>query len=213
MTATRQAVTLLIGLDDTDNLESCGTGFHARALGAAMADHGWGVSHFITRHQLLVSPLVAYTSHNSAACVRVETEAHHLPAIEQYCVDYLARHSAEGSDAGLCLVEEARVPAAVQRFGFLCKRRWVAQQQARKHPEVKGSLSAQVLGRRAGEEASYPLGELSKEFGGESVPLAFRYFQAVEGDLELPAGLVEVPQEVETQLLPAELEARSRQGH
>ena len=51
-------ITLLIGLDDTDNLDSCGTGFHARAIASGLHAAGLAEKSYVTRHQLLVSPLV-----------------------------------------------------------------------------------------------------------------------------------------------------------
>jgi len=124
-------IPLLIGLDDTDNLESCGTGFHARTISAELVRSGLAERGYITRHQLLVSPLVPYTSHNSSACVRVATSVDRLPQIREYCRNYLAANSAEGSDAGLCVVPEYQVDTAIQRFAYLCKRRVVTQAQAR----------------------------------------------------------------------------------
>lgn len=121
---------LLIGIDDTDNLESRGTGFHARSIGAGIKDNHWGECRVITRHQLLKSPLVPFTSHNSAACIKVETSESKLDDIEAYCVDYLSQNSAEGSDAGLCLVWQQEAPLAIHQFGFLCKRQLVEQQRA-----------------------------------------------------------------------------------
>jgi hypothetical protein len=130
MTDRNQNHNLLIGIDDTDNLESRGTGFHARKLGAVITENNWGTCRIITRHQLLKSPLVPFTSHNSAACIRVRTKPQDLQAITRFCLDYLQNNSAEGSDAGLCIAWEQAVPLAVNQFGFLCKRQLVSQQHA-----------------------------------------------------------------------------------
>mgnify|MGYP000273024857 CR=1 FL=1 len=56
---------LFIGLDDTDNLESRGTGHLARQIAATLsADYSvLGV----TRHQLLLDPRVPCTKNNSSA--------------------------------------------------------------------------------------------------------------------------------------------------
>ncbi len=121
---------LLIGIDDTDNLESRGTGYHARSLGAGIAENGWGSCRVITRHQLLKSPLVPFTSHNSAACVRVQSDASQLKAITDFCLEYLETNSAEGSDAGLCIAWEQAIPLEVHQFGFVCKQQLVEQLQA-----------------------------------------------------------------------------------
>ena len=70
------------------------------------------------------------------------------------------------------------------RFAF----RIVAQQEARKHSLLKGDLSIDVVGVLAGEQVSYPLAELSEDVEGDDVLLRFRYFQSIEGELELPGG-------------------------
>jgi hypothetical protein len=56
---------IYIGLDDTDNKTSRGTGRLARAIAESLAER-YAVRG-ITRHQLLVDPRVPYTSHNSSA--------------------------------------------------------------------------------------------------------------------------------------------------
>ncbi|HDY83573.1 MAG TPA: hypothetical protein ENH48_11545 [Halieaceae bacterium] len=67
--------------------------------------------------------------------------------------------------------------------------RIVVQQEARKHELLKGELYAEVFGMLGEEQVSYPMAELSVEFGDDDVhPLRFRYFQAIEGELVLPAG-------------------------
>lgn len=138
MTAMPDPITVLIGLDDTDNLESCGTGFHARTIASELSQQGLAASGHITRHQLLMSPLVPYTSHNSAACIRVQAPANNIPGILDFCEQYLRTNSAEGSDAGLCVAAENAIPATVQRFGFLCKRRRVYQEDARELAQASG---------------------------------------------------------------------------
>lgn len=131
-------IELLIGIDDTDNLESRGTGYHARSIGAAMAKNGWGQCSVITRHQLLFSPLVPFTSHNSAACIKVHTSQEHVDNIEQFCIHYLQSESAEGSDPGLCIANQQQISLDLIRFSFLCKTRVVTQQQAHKTAESAG---------------------------------------------------------------------------
>ncbi len=53
----------LIGIDDTDNLESRGTGFRARQLAQQLQQRGLARLRGVTRHQLFVSPEIPYTSH------------------------------------------------------------------------------------------------------------------------------------------------------
>ena len=138
-------VNLLIGIDDTDNLDSRGTGFHARSIGAAMDSNSWGECNVITRHQLLVSPLVPFTSHNSAACITVATSNEYLNDIADFCRDYLINESAEGSDPGLCIADAKQLNLAVIQFGFLAKRRVVTQDHAHAIASAAG-ISLQGLG-------------------------------------------------------------------
>lgn len=62
-------VDLLIGIDDTDNLRSPGTGRRARALLGELATAGLGTPAGATRHQLLLDDQIPYTTHNSSACL------------------------------------------------------------------------------------------------------------------------------------------------
>ena len=66
--------------------------------------------------------------------------------------------------------------------------RMVAQQEARKHSQLKGDLSAEVNGLLAGQQVSYSLAELSPDVDTPLVDLRFRYFQSIEGTLILPEG-------------------------
>jgi hypothetical protein len=111
----------LVGIDDTDNLESRGTGFRARDLAKKLQELGIARLYAVTRHQLFVSPEIPYTSHNSAACLALDFHADDYPVVRDFCRDYLARESAEGSDAGLCIAEEQRIPASVINYGQRAK--------------------------------------------------------------------------------------------
>ncbi len=111
----------LIGIDDTDNLESRGTGFRARDLARQLQGRGWARLHGVTRHQLFVSPEIPYTSHNSSACLAMDFDPADYPQVRDFCRDYLTRESASGSDAGLCIAEQAKVRATVTTFGQRAK--------------------------------------------------------------------------------------------
>jgi hypothetical protein len=89
--------------------------------------------------------------------------------------------------------------------------RIVVQQEARKHELLKGELHVEVFGTLGDEEVSYPLAELSDDLGDGVMQLRFRYFQAIEGELELPAGFE--PQGVSvvaSSSTPRKAEARKR---
>jgi len=111
----------LIGVDDTDNLESRGTGHRVRQLADFLAQQGLAQPLGITRHQLLVAPQIPYTSHNSSACLLVETDEKQVNDLWEACRDFLLRESAPGSDAGLCLAAWDSVNACIRAFGRRAK--------------------------------------------------------------------------------------------
>ncbi|MFN8412878.1 MAG: hypothetical protein U0Z26_10855 [Anaerolineales bacterium] len=109
----------LLGIDDTDNLESRGTGHRVRQLGTWLAEHHLVEPLGITRHQLLVDPNIPYTSHNSSACLSVETE--NAEEVWQAAREFLLRESAPGSDAGLTLAQWNLISDEVLDFGRRAK--------------------------------------------------------------------------------------------
>ncbi len=120
----------LIGIDDTDNAESRGTGYHARQLGAWLAEAGKARVLGITRHQLLQSAEIAYTSHNSAACLVIEVDAGIDAVLSAQCAGFVQAISAEGSDAGLCVAGWRAVGPAIEDFGARAKAEVVRRQAA-----------------------------------------------------------------------------------
>lgn len=93
------------------------------------------------------------------------------------------------------------------RYAF----RIVVQQEARKHVTLKGELYAEVSGTRDGERVSYPFADLSDDVDGSAMPLRFRYFQAIEGELIIPDGFVpETISVVASTSSPRKAEARGQ---
>ncbi len=108
---------ILIGIDDTDNLTSRGTGHRARGLARALEQQGLAVVNCVTRHQLLVHDDIPYTSHNSSACISVRPTGHtDLAGVMDLCRDFLLQAAADGSDVGLCAAPAATA-ARVRDFG------------------------------------------------------------------------------------------------
>ena len=96
---------VLVGIDDTDNLTSPGTGWIAQSLQKELASQGLGEPLGVTRHQLFLDPRVPYTSHNSSACLALATPGDpDLDAIERCAAQFLRDHAADGSDPGLAIV-------------------------------------------------------------------------------------------------------------
>jgi hypothetical protein len=121
----------LIGIDDTDNLESRGTGHRARQMADFLAQKQLARPQAITRHQLLVSPEIPYTSHNSSACLLLEADSQNEDQLWVACAEFLLAESAPGSDAGLCLAKWDAVSAPVCAFGRRAKQVVLTQAEAR----------------------------------------------------------------------------------
>ncbi|VUD40337.1 hypothetical protein TDB9533_00123 [Thalassocella blandensis] len=64
----------------------------------------------------------------------------------------------------------------------------VMQQLATNHQLINGTLSYKVEGRLNGEAVSYSLKDLSRDVDRDLVKLRFKYFQNIEGELQLPEG-------------------------
>ena len=96
---------ILIAIDDTDNLETPGTGHLASALSDLIEKNGLGKGSPVTRHQLYVHPDIPYTSHNSSMCFEAEIDSEKHDHVISFCQDFLIKESAPGSDPGLCIVD------------------------------------------------------------------------------------------------------------
>lgn len=121
----------LIGVDDTDNLESRGTGFRARCLGVELAGAGLARIDGVSRHQLFVHPDIPYTSHNSSLCLDAEVVSGGYDDVLALCREFLLRESAEGSDAGLCIAAFDALDGEVIEFGQNAQHTVLNQDQAR----------------------------------------------------------------------------------
>jgi len=119
---------LIIGLDDTDNHESRGTGYLARQIAAALSTDY--TLQGVCRHQLLLDRRVPYTTHNSSAAILLDGRgtADPIAILERVRTMMLAAFN-PGSDPGLCVA--STVPDEVTEFGRLAQREVVSQAQAR----------------------------------------------------------------------------------
>lgn len=122
---------LLVAIDDTDNLESRGTGHRARGIGRSLAEDGLAVVNGISRHQLFVHPDIPYTSHNSALCLDLGWIGGEVGLLEDIVRYFLAEYSAPGSDAGFAIASFDAVPDAIVDFGKRAKSEIVTQEEAR----------------------------------------------------------------------------------
>jgi len=119
---------IFIGLDDTDILESRGTGHLARQIAAALAADYAVLG--VTRHQLLRDPRVPCTKNNSSAAILLDGD----PALSAAGLTGRLRAMMlddfqPGSDPGLCVAD--LVPEAVVEFGRRTQCELVTQGEAR----------------------------------------------------------------------------------
>lgn len=130
-------VDVLIGIDDTDDLRSPGTGRRARALLRVLAKAGLGTSAGATRHQLLVDDRIPYTSHNSSACLAWRSPDNNPDVVRGTIIDVAGRFLEQvcppAADPGLAVVIPGRLagtaPLLVE-FGRRAKREVLRTGQA-----------------------------------------------------------------------------------
>lgn len=143
-------VDLLIGIDDTDDLRSPGTGRRARALLRELADAGLGTPAGATRHQLLVDDRIPYTSHNSSACLAWRSADEDPQAVLAEVIElsarFLERVCPPDADPGLAVAIprhlDGAVPALVD-FGRRAKRDVLRTAEAR---ELAATLGVHLSG-------------------------------------------------------------------
>ena len=116
------------------------------------------------------------------------TQEEHAAELEESLRFYRSLMAPGEAGAGVSL----RAPelVALEREGRYAYR-IVVQQKARKHELVSGSLAITLFGERqdSGETWRISLAELTTGEDEVALPLRFRYFQSVEGELELPSSL------------------------
>jgi hypothetical protein len=128
---------LLIAIDDTDNLESIGTGRLSRMLSNYLFERGLIGSSTVTRHQFLVHPDIPYTSHNSSACIEAEKKGHFEDVIEA-AKDFLIQNFHEGANPGLCVANRDEIPRELSTFGQRAQEEVIKIQDARDLAEHLG---------------------------------------------------------------------------
>jgi hypothetical protein len=112
---------LLLGIDDTDDASSRGTGHQARRLGKTLHKEGIAEVRAVTRHQLLVDSRIDYTSRNSSACLVLESTQNDLTSLLDFARMTLKSSCAPGSNVGISLAEPTVVDGEIQDFGRTAK--------------------------------------------------------------------------------------------
>jgi len=150
---------ILVSIDDTDNIESRGTGELASLLSDAFENNGWGLCRPVTRHQMLIHPDIPYTSHNSSMCFVARIRPESSDVFTEYAQSFLLRESAPGSDPGLCIVncDSLEDPDALMSFGKKAKTEVLTKNDAYRlawrlgiHLSEHGGTGLGIIGAIAG---------------------------------------------------------------
>ena len=146
---------IYVGFDDTDVLGSDrGTGKLARWFEQKLPDscRMWGV----VRQQLPRMEGIPFTSHNSSACVVVDTDHDLSEEMIRLASAHIQEHYIEGSDPGLCVVpENSPAISDLVQFGKVCCSRVVTQKEAMMaagpaHLSGHGGTNDGIIGAAAG---------------------------------------------------------------
>lgn len=141
---------VLVSIDDTDNHESRGTGHRARMLGQLITSPELATVRGISRHQLFVHPDIPYTSHNSSLCLDILWRGGPLHSLADITREFLAEHSAPGSDAGYCIGLFDAVSDEAVSFGRRAKVEVLSQTEARDLARSEGLILEGVTGDEGG---------------------------------------------------------------
>ncbi|MGZ7043168.1 MAG: ABC transporter substrate-binding protein [Methanobacterium sp.] len=121
---------IYICVDDTDNLNSRGTGRLARAIAAKLSKR---YSVFgVTRHQLYVHPDIPFTSHNSCAVIHLDTDdKESIDNIFEVAKKEIYEDFIEGSDPGLSVAHESQILPSLIAYAKDAKDTVLTQEKAR----------------------------------------------------------------------------------
>lgn len=141
---------LFLGIDDTDDATSRGTGYQARRLGEALATRRQANLRSITRHQLLIDPQIPYTSHNSSVCLVFDAAEGSILNLHDFVARELESHSVYGSNVGICIATYQIIDISVEDFGYAAKCEVLSQEIAYKLARDRGIILKGITGNGAG---------------------------------------------------------------
>jgi len=124
-------VKILVCIDDTDNLESIGTGRLSQIMADSIEKFSWGTCSAVSRHQLFVHDDIPYTSHNSSMCFSIDFNSS-FDRLKDFGAGFLETKSAPGSDPGFCLanLDNGIDKGELMDFGYRAKQEVLSKQDA-----------------------------------------------------------------------------------
>lgn len=120
----------LIGIDDTDNPQTGGTGGLAYDLGRLLEERTGARLLEVTHHQLWLTPLIPHTGRNTCACLVLDGELRQQRVLELESRSFLHHYCASGANAGLAIADLARVNLSVMDWGSQAKRQALTRNAA-----------------------------------------------------------------------------------
>ncbi|MBI4814124.1 MAG: hypothetical protein HY802_07590 [Methanobacterium sp.] len=121
---------IYIGMDDTDNIDSRGTGTLSRNIAKALASD-YPV-YAVSRHQLYDHPDIPYTTHNSCSVIQIQKRGiDFADELFDRVRDEMMDDFIEGSDPGLVVAHESQITPALIAFGMDAKCIVLNQERAR----------------------------------------------------------------------------------
>ncbi|MGL4669323.1 MAG: ABC transporter substrate-binding protein [Methanobacteriaceae archaeon] len=129
-------MTIYLAMDDTDNIDSRGTGKLSRDVAKALSKK-YPIK-TVTRHQLFFHEDIPFTSHNSCAVIHIDldlkdkdTQGTELKKIFDLAKKEMLDDFIEGSDPGIAVADSSQIDASLILFGKDAKERIVTQGRAR----------------------------------------------------------------------------------
>jgi tRNA(Ile2) C34 agmatinyltransferase TiaS len=121
-----------VAFDDTDTLD-CGRGTGKLARWFADVIPAECKQLMVVRQQLLHSPEVPMTSHNSSLCCVVEAhDTSYREKLIELGIAHIKKHFVEGSDPGFCVATENDDLEEIVKFGLKCTHTKTTQVEAMK---------------------------------------------------------------------------------
>lgn len=173
---------VLVGIDDTDNLYSRGTGFIVRQLATQLKNNKLATLNCVSRHQLFVHDDIPYTSHNSSACMELITE--NIDDLYKYCRKYLLDVAADGSDVGLCIMPFGEIPDEIVRWGLNAKKIVLNKQKAIDLSEKHNIILEGLTGTHDGIIGSMAACGLRKEGNDGRILMLNSDFRSFSGKMK-----------------------------
>lgn len=143
-----------VAFDDTDTLDcGRGTGKLARWFANELPNDCRQI--MVVRQQLLHSPEVPMTSHNSSLCCVIESGKDNLQEqLINLATNHIMNHFFEGSDPGLCVAAEHEITQQLIDFGIKCTGLKTSQDEAKKaagsiHLSGHGGTNDGIIGAAA----------------------------------------------------------------